>query len=178
MRGSGWVTQLFMGRLQRRELRKARGAAAPQLADLPPNPPGPLVDPWPRSRNLPCVQTAQREAESTGSPQGKLLGPWAPSAHSLLRAARWPLPGPARPPRPASRQPRWSSGPSTAPGPPSLLGTHGSEDTEPELGRQPEAPGRPGRGGPHAHCRADAAAGGQGAEVSCVPSAQPWPSAA
>lgn len=64
--------------------------------------------------------------------------------------AQWPLcssPRPAWPPRPAS--PVTCTLPAAPAQPPSLppsSDTHGSEDTEPERGRRPEAPGRLGRG--------------------------------
>lgn len=82
--------------------------------------------------------------------------------HSCAPAPRLSLPccppSPARPPRPAS--PVTCAVPAAPAQPPSLPPSsdkHGSEDTEPELGRRPGSPGQAGpRRPPEARCRLDA----------------------
>lgn len=115
-----------------------------------PNLPNPLVNPTPPPTPDPG---------HTGSPLWVGLEGLLGTAHSWEGAA-----GPGLCPATSSSRPGACALPAAPAQPPSLppsVDTHGSEDTEPEPGRRPGAPGGLGRGA-LSRCGADVVAGGQG----------------
>ena len=132
------------------------------------NPPGPPVAQTP-SPSLPFTQTAERLGRGGGRREMQGAPPWAAAAWAPWHCPH-SLPGPARPPRPAARWPALFRLPRHSPRPSLPPRTHGSEDTEPEPGRRPEAPGRLGRGG-----REPAAGQTQGLQRLALALRPPWP---
>ncbi|XP_047702527.1 translation initiation factor IF-2-like isoform X2 [Prionailurus viverrinus] len=132
------------------------------------NPPGLPVAQTP-SPSLPFTQTAERLGRGGGRREMQGAPRWAAAVWAPWHCPH-SLPSPARPPRPAARWPALFRLPRHSPRPSLPPRTHGSEDTEPEPGRRPEAPGRLGRGS-----REPAAGQTQGLQRLALALRPPWP---